>query len=1049
MRSVVVTALVVPTLYILAGAILCAMLHILAAAVRRADRPALLALAAMGLFAALAAIFSAQSVQATGAAQFLRALKLNVDCILVATWAATAFIALYVGHSGRVARAVLTAYAGLSLALIVANEVRPYGLQYEQFTGVSHLRLPWGEIVAQGVGRSGLATFLAVAVLYGMIPYAIGALWVHYRRTRRPGALWLLVSQLCFVPLAVAGLLVRLSVLHGFEPGPFGFLLVTGAMSAAVMWETQHALRLSEQRLRVLFERAPAAMVAVEPRHGRIVQANAVARALSGYGAEELARMTFTDLTLEAERPQAMHHFLEMRDGRADERRLEWSVIGKDGRLRVTDCAVSSQKDAAGNVVSLIACLIDISERKRIEAALQREGDKNLAFLRNASDGIHILDPKGYLIEASDSFCEMLGYEREQVIGMHVSQWEALFSQEQLEAILRDQFQWHRRVALETRHRRRDGSVFEVEVSSVAMILQGSTVLFNSSRDITARKEAEIRLRESEMRLRTLIEQSPVGISFSRDGITLDVNARYVQMFGYASAAEVRGTAYLKRIAPRAQAAVSEIIRRRHAGLDVPSEYETLGLRRDGSEFPLYVTARRIEMGDGPLTVACMLDFTERKHFEERIRHLAFFDQLTRLPNRELLQDRLRQAIAACMRAGRHGALLLFGLDNFKSVNESMGHPVGDALLQQVAARLAAQVRDGDTVARMGGDEFVVLLEDLGSQPWLAAARAETFGLKIMRALAAPYGPLGDDVHVSCSVGATLLSGHRLGAEDLIQQADIALNQAKASGRSTLRFFDPRMQQMVSSRVTLEAELRKAVAAGQFLLHYQRQVDEAHNIIGAEALLRWNHPVRGLVPPAEYIALAEETQMILAIGDWVLDAACAQLAAWRAEPRAASLALAVNVSPLQFQQPQFADQVRQAIARHGIPAERLKLELTETMLQGDLQRTIVTMRTLKEEGVQFSLDDFGTGYSSLRYLKQLPLDQLKIDQSFVRDIVTDPNDKAIVVTIIAIARHLGLDVIAEGVESREQLEALRECGCGRYQGYLFGEPVTPERLFGT
>ncbi|MGC8522244.1 MAG: putative bifunctional diguanylate cyclase/phosphodiesterase, partial [Steroidobacteraceae bacterium] len=537
-------------------------------------------------------------------------------------------------------------------------------------------------------------------------------------------------------------------------------------------------------------------------------------------------------------------------------------------------------------------------------------------------------------------------------------------------------------------------------------------------------------------------------ISFSRDGMTLDVNARYVEMFGYRNAAEVVSTAYLERIAPRARAAVRAIVQRRHAGLDVPDQYETIGLRQDGSEFPLLVSARRIELADGPLTVACMLDFTERKQFEERIRHLAFFDQLTRLPNRELLQDRLRQAVSACSRASRYGALLLIGLDNFKSVNETMGHGAGDALLQQVAARLAAEVREGDTVARMGGDEFMVLFEDLGSQPWAAAALAETFGLKIVRALSAPYDPFGDQVHVSCSVGATILPGQRLSAEELIQQADIALNQAKGAGRGTLRFFDRHMQQVVSSRVALEGELRKAVLAGQFVLHYQPQVDQEGNLIGAEALLRWNHPVRGLVAPGEYIALAEETQMILPIGEWVLDAACAQLAAWAGQAGTRDLTLAVNVSPLQFQQTQFAEQVRAAIARHGIAAERLKLELTETMLQGDLQRTIYTMRTLKEEGVQFSLDDFGTGYSSLQYLKQLPLDQLKIDQTFVRDIVTDPNDRAIVATIIAIARHLGLDVIAEGVESHEQLQVLRECGCGRYQGYLFGRPVEA-RLFGT
>jgi len=1046
----VVIALVVPTLYLLAGVIVCAMLHVLAAATaRRPDRSALLVFVGMGLFAALAAIFSAQSMQAGTGAQFLRALKLNIDCIIVATGCVAAFVALYVGHHGRRARALLGAYAAGCVALIVANERSPYGIQYRRFSGLTRLRLPWGETVTRGVGQSGLPTFLGVLLLYGVMIYAIWALWGHYRRTREPGARWLLIAQACFVPLAVLGLLVRLAIVHGFEPGPLGFLLVTAAMSAAVMWETQHALRLSEQRFRVLFERAPAAMVAIDAASGRIVQANAVACALSGYEAHELIGKTVGELSEATQSPETSERFAALRAGTREEQRLEWILRDRSGAPHVTDCSVTVQRDTAGRVGALIACLIDVTERKRMESALQRESGKNLALLRNSSDGVHIVTPTGHVIEASDSFCEMLGYPREQVIGMHVSQWDALFTPEQLVAILHDRFGEPRRTTLETRHRRRDGSVIEVEVSSVAVQLGDTPVLFNSSRDITARKHAETRLRESEMRLRILIEQSPVGISFSRDGITFDVNARYAEMFGYRSAAEVLDTPYLDRIAPRARPAVREIIERRRAGREAPAEYETVGLRRDGSEFPVFVSARRIVLEEGPLTIACMLDFTERKQFEDRIRQLAFFDQLTRLPNRELLQDRLRQAISACVRTGRHGALLQFGLDNFKSINETLGHAAGDALLQRVATRLAAEVRDGDTVARMGGDEFMVLLEDLGPQPWAAAAHAESFGLKIMRLLASPQGSLGDQVHVSCSVGATLLPGHQMGAHDLIQQADIALNQAKEAGRNTLRFFDPNMQKLVSSRATLEGELRRAVGAGQFLLHYQPQVDGSGRCIGAEALLRWNHPVRGLVPPGEYIALAEETQMILPIGEWVIDTACAQLATWRDAPATRELTLAVNVSPLQFQQPQFAEQVRRAIARHGIEARRLKLELTETMLQGDVQKTVMTMRRLKEEGVQFSLDDFGTGYSSLQYLKQLPLDQLKIDQTFVRDIVTDPNDRAIVATIIAIARHLGLDVIAEGVETQAQLEVLRECGCSRYQGYLFGRPAEAQRLFGT
>ena len=915
-------ALVVPTLYVLAGAMACATVHILSASPPRSRQAALRAFALMDLAAALAAMASASFLHASDAQAYLRELKFNIDCIVVATWAVVLFVALYVGHTGRRARAVLSAYGVLCLALIVANELLPAGLQYRRFIGLGAVRMPWGEVLVQGIGSNGPATFLAAAIIYAMLPYTIGALWQHYRRTGEPGTKWLLIAQLAFAPLAVIGLLVRLSVLHGFEPGPIGFLLLTAAMSVALVWETQRTLRLSEQRFRVLFERAPAAMLAVEPHEGRILQANAVARALSGYDAEELAGKTFADLTAAPDLPQAMRSFVELAEGHLDERRVEWALVAKDGQVRLTDCAVSIQRDPSGRVVSLIAALIDITERRRIEAALQRESDKSLAFLRNASDGIHIFDARGYVIEASDSFCEMLGYGREEIIGMHVTQWDARFTGEEVEARLRDRFARQQRAVFETLHRRRDGSVFEAEVSSVAMMLHGAPVLFNSSRNIADRKHAETRLRESEVRLRTLFEQSPVAISFSRGGTTLDANARYVEMFGYASAQEVRGTPYLTRVAPAAREAVGEIIERRHVGTGAPDEYETVGLRQDGSEFPLFVSARRIEVADGPLTIACMLDFTERKQFEERIRQLAFFDHLTRLPNRELLQDRLRQAIAASTRAGRHGALLLFGLDNFKSVNETLGHAAGDALLQQVGARIAAEVRDGDSVARMGGDEFMVVLEDLGAQPWAAAAQAEIFGLKILQSLSAPYGPFAEHVHVSCSAGATLLPGRSLSAQDLIQQADIALNQAKTAGRGRLRFFDPRMQQLVSSRVALEGELRRAVTAGQFVLHYQPQVDQAGALIGVEALLRWDHPVRGLVPPAEFIGLAEETQLILPIGEWVLDEACAQLAAWAGAEHTRALTLAVNVSPLQFQQPQFAAQVRGAIERHGVDGLR-------------------------------------------------------------------------------------------------------------------------------
>jgi diguanylate cyclase (GGDEF)-like protein len=489
-----------------------------------------------------------------------------------------------------------------------------------------------------------------------------------------------------------------------------------------------------------------------------------------------------------------------------------------------------------------------------------------------------------------------------------------------------------------------------------------------------------------------------------------------------------------------------DIIERRRKGLPVPTSYETAGLRKDGSEFPLFVSTKRIELADGPLTMSFLMDLTQLREAEERIRDLALFDQLTRLPNRELLQDRLRQALSTSARSGRYGAVLLLDLDNFKNVNDTLGHAAGDALLQQVAARLGAEVGAGDTLARVDGDEFVILLEDLAPQPLAAAAQAKALGLKVMQALSGSYALAGGNIHVGCSVGATILAGDRQTTHDLIKQANIALHQAKKAGRNALRFFDPGMQESVNARAALEGELRTAIAASQFELFYQLQVDERGRELGAEALLRWHHPERGLVSPAQFIPLAEETGMILPIGEWVIDAACAQLSAWSREARTRELSLAVNVSSRQFEQPEFAMQVLGAIRRHDIDARRLKLELTETMLQGDLERTVSTMNVLKAEGVQFALDDFGTGYSSLQYLKQLPLDQLKIDRSFVHDIAVNLNDKAIVTTIVAIAGHLGLDVIAEGVESREQLAILRECGCTTYQGYLFGEPVPGDKL---
>ncbi|MBI3481197.1 MAG: EAL domain-containing protein [Nitrosomonadales bacterium] len=477
-------------------------------------------------------------------------------------------------------------------------------------------------------------------------------------------------------------------------------------------------------------------------------------------------------------------------------------------------------------------------------------------------------------------------------------------------------------------------------------------------------------------------------------------------------------------------------------------EGEIWDRRKNGEIYPQWLTIAAVKDKDGSIThyVGSHIDITERKGAEEEIRHLAFYDHLTHLPNRRLLMDRLQHALASCVRNNKEGAILLIDLDNFKTLNDTLGHDIGDQLLQQVAQRLKSFMRESDTVARLGGDEFVVMLEGLGEQELDAAAQAESVGDKILTTLSQPFQLTGHEYHSTVSIGATLFNHQPQPMDELLKQADIAMYQAKKVGRNVMCFFDPEMQASIAIRASLESELRTAIERQQLHLYYQIQVDSMNRPIGAEALIRWIHPLRNMVSPAQFIPLAEETGLILPIGKWVLETACAQLKVWQKNARTRDLALAVNVSPKQFRQPDFATLVGAVVQRNDINPNMLKLELTEGMLVDSIEDTIATMNALNEIGVQLSLDDFGTGYSSLQYLKRLPLGQLKIDQSFVRDLATDNSDKAIVRTIIAMAHSLNLDVIAEGVETVEQRQFLIGMGCAHYQGYLFGKPMPIEQF---
>ena len=551
------------------------------------------------------------------------------------------------------------------------------------------------------------------------------------------------------------------------------------------------------------------------------------------------------------------------------------------------------------------------------------------------------------------------------------------------------------------------------------------------------RAEADTRLRIAA----TAFETQDGMLVTDQHGVILQVNSAFAAMTGYSAEESVGQRPNF-------------LHSKQHDAGFYRSMYEALGRtdswqgeiwsqRKNGETYPAWLTTTAVRNSDNAVShyVASLSDITERKAAEREIENLAFYDSLTHLPNRRLLMDRLKQGLLASARSGHHAALMLLDLDKFKTVNDTLGHSTGDLLLYQVGQRLAQCVREGDTVARLGGDEFVVLLENLSSETGKAAAQAEGIGHKILNSLSKPYDLAATHCHSTSSIGVTLFANQQCALEDLLKQADIALYQAKESGRNTLRFFDTVMHETIMQRARLESSLQEGLAQQQFLLHFQPQMDHSRTPIGAEVLVRWQHPQRGLVSPAEFIPLMEETGLIVPLGLWVLESACCQLKRWEGHPATCHLSLAVNVSARQFHKANFAQEVLQVLQRTGANPNKLKLELTESVLVDDVEGMIAKMAQLKNQGVRFSLDDFGTGYSSLAHLKRLPLYQLKIDQSFVRDVLTDPNDATIARTIIALGKSMGMNVIAEGVETEGQHAFLRSHGCHAFQGYLFSRPL--------
>lgn len=695
--------------------------------------------------------------------------------------------------------------------------------------------------------------------------------------------------------------------------------------------------------------------------------------------------------------------------------------------------------------------LANFSRNREMTEQLRVSKERWKFALEASGDGMWDWNPQTDEAIFSKRWKAMLGYAEHEFPNIGAAWKEQLHPEDKSRVIAAiDDYFAQRQVSyvVEFRMRCRDGSWKWILARGTLVSRDGKgnpLRMLGTHTDITDRKyiEAELRIAATAFE-----SQDGILVTDARNCI-LRVNQAFTAITGYTLSEVVGKNPRMLHSGRHDSAfygAMWQCIREQGSW-----EGEVWNRRKNGEIFPEHLAITVVRGDDGNVSnyVATLTDITVSKAAVDEIKNLAFYDPLTHLPNRRLLLDRLQQAVASSARNSRAGSLLFIDLDNFKNLNDTLGHVMGDLLLKQVAERLTGCVREGDTVARLGGDEFVVMLEDLSAAPVEAAEQTELVGEKILTTLNLPYQLAAHQYRSTPSIGAALFAGHEQSIDELMKQADIAMYQSKRAGRNTLRFFDPQMQESINARLDIEGELHKAIEAQQFHLYYQIQVNSENRAVGAESLIRWLHPERGFVPPAQFIPLAEETGLILPIGQWVLETACAQLSAWQAEVRTCELALSVNVSAKQFRQTGFVEQVEEAVRRYGIKPMLLKLELTESMLLDNIEDIIVKMNALKKIGVQFSLDDFGTGYSSLQYLKRLPIKQLKIDQSFVRDLAVDSSDKAIVRTIIAMAHSLNLEVIAEGVETAEQRQFLLDEGCMNFQGYLFGKPLPIEQFDAT
>lgn len=802
----------------------------------------------------------------------------------------------------------------------------------------------------------------------------------------------------------------------------------------------------SEARFRRFFEQNGSIMLLIEPHSGEICGANEAAAEFYGYTRQQLVAMNIDRInTLPAE------EVARQRERALKEERTRFNFRHRlaDGEERDVE-VYSSPMEVDGRLL-LFSTVHDVSDQRRAEAQLRASETRYRSVFHTSLDGVCVSQlSDGRYIDVNKAFLDMFGYEREEVIGRTSFDLHLWVNPEERQEIAVALNAGLRLPDVKTRFLRKSGEPLWIQLSLSPIEIEGVACILSVVRDISAAKAGEEQLASaqralaaSEARYRTVFQTSLDSISISRvsDGRYIDCNQAFLDVMGFTREEVIGRTSLELNIwtHPLDREKLMEILRQTHHCRDLEAQFR----RKDGEVIWGQMSASVIEIEGEPCVLSLSRDISAAKLAEKEIRTLAFYDTLTGLPNRRLVSERLRQCLVESARTKRRGALLFIDLDNFKTLNDTLGHTAGDLLLKEVARRLTRSVREADTVARLGGDEFVVIAENLSENKEEAATQAKLVAEKILEAARRTYVLADRECASSCSVGIALFGEGAEKIDDILQHADIAMYQAKAGGRNTMRFFAPALQAAIHTRASMEDDLRLALGSKQFELHYQPQVEEG-KIVGAEALLRWRHPERGLLGPDEFVPLAEETGLILPLGEWVLETACQQIAAWSQRGATAQMTVAVNISARQLRQPDFVEQVLRVLERTGADGRNLDLELTESMLVENLDDVIVKMTRLKEWGLRFSLDDFGTGYSSLSYLKRLPLNQLKIDRVFVRDMLVDLTSGTIAQIIISLGEAMGLSVIAEGVETEMQREFLAGLGCHAFQGYLVSPPLPVE-----